>query len=254
MGGLCRRRGPGCDGRSPEASWRNRLCPPTDTNIGRISIVADPQTATLALVKGLKFGRRSRRNRATRDASAGRNCLPPTGRRHLPFTASCSAGRRRETEADPRDGYQLFSAGGQTTGGIFTKSPTEQVPFWLYYFNVGDLDDSNGACEGRGRTGHRGPMELPNGSWIARCRDPQGAAFALQGSAVRAVSAGPAEWGGFTSKGRIGHTAVASPRLDQACRSATVTRASGGFGAGTAASAAACPAVSTTRCNRRRPS
>ena len=26
--------------------------PPTDTNIGRIAVVADPQTANLALVKG----------------------------------------------------------------------------------------------------------------------------------------------------------------------------------------------------------
>src|SRR5947207_13324 len=32
--------------------------PPTDSNIGRISIVADPQTATLALVGGLKPDRR----------------------------------------------------------------------------------------------------------------------------------------------------------------------------------------------------
>ena len=30
--------------------------PPTDTNIGRFAVVADPQTATLALVKGLKYG------------------------------------------------------------------------------------------------------------------------------------------------------------------------------------------------------
>ena len=30
--------------------------PPTNSNIGRISVVADPQTATLALVKGLKPG------------------------------------------------------------------------------------------------------------------------------------------------------------------------------------------------------
>ena len=28
--------------------------PPTDSNIGRIAIIADPQTATLALVQGLK--------------------------------------------------------------------------------------------------------------------------------------------------------------------------------------------------------
>ena len=30
--------------------------PPTDSNIGRLAVVADPQTATLALVKGLKYG------------------------------------------------------------------------------------------------------------------------------------------------------------------------------------------------------
>src|SRR5215470_16822178 len=30
--------------------------PPTDSNIGRIAVVADPQTATLALVAGLKYG------------------------------------------------------------------------------------------------------------------------------------------------------------------------------------------------------
>ena len=32
--------------------------PPTDSNIGRISVVADPQTANLALVQGLKTGQR----------------------------------------------------------------------------------------------------------------------------------------------------------------------------------------------------
>ena len=39
--------------------------PPTDTNIGRISVVADPQTATLALVEGLKAGPTRRRTRPT---------------------------------------------------------------------------------------------------------------------------------------------------------------------------------------------
>src|SRR4029077_18238128 len=32
---------------------------PTDSNIGRLSVVADPQTATLAFVKGLKYGDRN---------------------------------------------------------------------------------------------------------------------------------------------------------------------------------------------------
>ena len=32
--------------------------PPTDSNIGRISVVADPQTTTLGLIEGLKSGQR----------------------------------------------------------------------------------------------------------------------------------------------------------------------------------------------------
>jgi hypothetical protein len=30
-----------------------------------------------------------------------------------------------------------------------------------------------------------GPIEVPDGSWIARCIDPQGAIFALQGQRER---------------------------------------------------------------------
>ena len=32
------------------------MVPPTDSNIGRVSIVADPQTATFGMVGGLKHG------------------------------------------------------------------------------------------------------------------------------------------------------------------------------------------------------
>jgi uncharacterized protein len=57
----------------------------------------------------------------------------------------------------------------------------------------------------------QGPIEQPNGVWIARCIDPQGAMFALQGERPGATSADAppfeigwaAEWGGFTSRGRM---------------------------------------------------
>ena len=55
----------------------------------------------------------------------------------------------------------------------------------------------------------QGPIELPDGIWIARCIDPQGAMFALRGKWPGATSVPPleidwtAEWGGFTSRGRI---------------------------------------------------
>jgi len=56
-----------------------------------------------------------------------------------------------------------------------------------------------------------GPFEAPNGSWVVRCIDPQGAVFALEGTRSDAnVKRAPAyefewsaEWGGFSSRGRL---------------------------------------------------
>ena len=48
--------------------------------------------------------------------------------------------RKADLDTGVAGTYQLFSAGGQTIGGMFTKPPAEPVPFWLYYFNVGDID------------------------------------------------------------------------------------------------------------------
>jgi predicted enzyme related to lactoylglutathione lyase len=64
---------------------------------------------------------------------------------------------------------------------MFNKPPEVPVPFWLYYFNVGDID----AAAGRVTAGNgkilNGPMEVPGGQWIVQCTDPQGAMFALVG-------------------------------------------------------------------------
>jgi len=57
----------------------------------------------------------------------------------------------------------------------------------------------------------QGPMELLGGSWIARCIDPQGAMFSLQGKTSQTIVE-PAstrelgwstEWGGFASRGKV---------------------------------------------------
>ena len=49
-----------------------------------------------------------------------------------------------------------------------------------------------------------GPLELPGGSWILRCGDPQGATFALQGTRGSALEVGwSTDWAGFSSRGRV---------------------------------------------------
>ena len=78
--------------------------------------------------------------------------------------------------------YQPFSAGGQMIGGMFTKPPTIPAPFWLYYFNTGDIDATAQRVTAGGGQILEGPLETAGGSWVIRCADPQGAAFALEGT------------------------------------------------------------------------
>ena len=89
--------------------------------------------------------------------------------------------RKANADAGPMGTYQLFSIGGQTIGGMFTKPPIVPVPFWLYYFNVPDIDAAAEHVKAGGGQIIEGPAAVP-GSWILRCTDPQGAMFALMGS------------------------------------------------------------------------
>jgi predicted enzyme related to lactoylglutathione lyase len=111
----------------------------------------------------------------------------------------------------PPNTYQLFATGGQTIGGMFSKRPGEPVPYWLYYFNVDDIDAASERVKTGGGQIFEGPIEVPGGNWIARCIDPQGAMFALQGTrSLEAARQAPeaeltwaAKWGGISSRGKI---------------------------------------------------
>jgi uncharacterized protein len=190
--------------------------PPTNSNIGRISVVADPQTATLALVNGLRHGQQQAGELGEPGRVGWHELLAADSKKVFPFYGELFGWQKADAEIGSMDSYQLFSAGGQTIGGMFTKLPTVPFPFWLYYFNVGDIDVAVERVRTGGGRIFQGPMELPGGSWIARCRDPQGAMFALQGtpSQVRTGRAPAleapaseigwsAEWDGISSKGRL---------------------------------------------------
>jgi predicted enzyme related to lactoylglutathione lyase len=78
--------------------------------------------------------------------------------------------------------YQTFATGGAPIGGMMTKTPQTPAPFWLYYFNVEAVDAAMARVKDAGGQIIHGPMQVPGGSWIAHCLDPQGAIFALVGS------------------------------------------------------------------------
>jgi uncharacterized protein len=184
--------------------------PPTESNIGRLAVVADPQTATLALVKGLKYGN-------AESGGLGRVCW------HELFAADAKAAfefygrllgwQKAEPMTTPIESYQLFAAGERTMGGMFNKIVSAPVPFWLYYFEVADLDLAIARVRAEGGHITRGPIELWGDIWIAHCIDPQGAVFALQGRRTKTSQADDpqsepqigwsAKWGDISSRGRL---------------------------------------------------
>jgi uncharacterized protein len=191
--------------------------PPTDSNIGRISVVADPQTATLALIEGLGSGQR-RPPESNKPGRVGwQELLTTDWRKAFPFYGELFGWRQADIQTDAAITYQLFASGEETVGGMFNKRPIDPVPFWLFYFNIGDIDAAAERVEAAGGQVFEGPLELPGGSWVVRCRDPQGAAFALQGKrSQQGIAQAPASevgwstaWGGISSRGRL---VVTKPR------------------------------------------
>lgn len=80
----------------------------------------------------------------------------------------------------PMGVYQLFRVDPALDhGGIMTKMDDMPVPFWTFYFTVPELDAAGERVKAGGGQIVNGPMEVPGGSWIIQCLDPQGAYFAL---------------------------------------------------------------------------
>jgi len=159
--------------------------PPRDIpNVGRFSIIADPQGATLGL---LFRSSNPGQDQPPELGSAGRTgwneLLATNWETAFAFYGELFGWRKAEAVPIGEMGvYQLFSAGGLPIGGMFTKPPMVPVPFWLYYFTVSDIDAAATRVTASGGQILNGPMEVPGGSWIVQCRDPQGAMFALVGA------------------------------------------------------------------------
>jgi predicted enzyme related to lactoylglutathione lyase len=187
------------------------LLPPTDSNIGRVSVVADPQKATFALVEGLTYGPQQPGGLDELGHVGWHELLAQDRSRIFDFYGELFDWQKNSSETDAADFYQLFSSAGQTIGGMLTKLPSVPEPCWLYYFNVDDIGTAAKRVNDSGGRILQGPIELTDGCWIARCADPQGALFALQGARGQRDTEQPsasevawsAKWGGIASQGRM---------------------------------------------------
>jgi predicted enzyme related to lactoylglutathione lyase len=156
--------------------------PPTEIpNISRFCVADDPQSATFALFKWLDAGQEHPGELATLGRVGWHELLAADWEKAWVFYRELFGWQKVDADTSATGTYQLFSAGGETIGGMFTKPPVAPVPFWLYYFNVGDIDVAIKRVKAGGGKILEGLIEVPGDRWIVQCADPQGAIFALVG-------------------------------------------------------------------------
>ncbi|HLH12580.1 MAG TPA: VOC family protein [Methylovirgula sp.] len=153
---------------------------PTDVpDVSRFSIIADPQTATLALVKGMKSGETPPAEPGAPGHVGWHELLAADWQKALAFYGALFGWQKTESHFGVMGTYQQFSAQGEEIGGMFDKPATLPFAFWLYYFNIEDIEATAGRVVANGGQILYGPTIVPGGAQIAHCIDPQGAVFAL---------------------------------------------------------------------------
>ena len=167
--------------RIKQLGGRVHVQPQDIMNVSRFSVVADPQRATLALFNWLTPRPDQAVDLRARGSIGWHELYAADWEKAWAFYSELFGWQKAQADSSALGTYQLFSAAGQPIGGMYTKPPEIPVPFWLYYFNVGDIDAAVRRVKaGNGRI-LKGPAEVPGGNWIVQCVDPQGAIFALVG-------------------------------------------------------------------------
>jgi predicted enzyme related to lactoylglutathione lyase len=150
-------------------------------NVGRFAVVADPQGAAFNLFKPSQAGQRVI---SSEPGHIGWHELHTTDwpKAFEFYTEMFGWLKGDAIDMGPMGTYQLFTIGGAAVGAMFNSPAAQATRFWLYYFNVGDIDAAGKrVSDGGGKITH-GPQQVPGGGWIIQASDPQGAAFALYGS------------------------------------------------------------------------
>jgi predicted enzyme related to lactoylglutathione lyase len=84
-----------------------------------------------------------------------------------------------EMDMGPMGSYRIFGVDGERLGGMMDKPAQLPQSVWGFYFTTPNIDAAAERVTASGGIVRMGPMEVPDGSWIIQCADPQGGVFSM---------------------------------------------------------------------------
>jgi len=165
---------------SAKAAGGNILRAPYDIpEVGRFSVVADPQGAVFMLFQPVG-GDREPLPPGTPGTVGWHELYANDWPSALDFYSS-QFGWTKDQSVDMGEmgTYQLFAINGNQAGGMMNRPENIPVPCWQFYFNVDGIDAAAERVKANGGRVLMDIMQVPGGSWVVPCQDPQGAHFAL---------------------------------------------------------------------------
>ncbi|MGQ0826416.1 MAG: VOC family protein [Actinomycetota bacterium] len=152
------------------------VMPPMDVmDAGRMSVVADPTGATIALWQAKNHIGAGIVNE--HGAFTWSELLTPDVETAAAFYGTVFGW---ETQKFPEMGnYTVFNLGGQGIGGAPPMADANTPPHWLVYFQVDDADATVATAKQLGASVLLEPMDIPTVGRFATLADPQGAVFSV---------------------------------------------------------------------------
>ena len=155
--------------------------PPIDlADVGRISVLADPQGAMIAVFAPTPGPQDTLFEPEIGDA-AWHELITTDHVAAMEFYHTLFGWEKTDTmDMGDMGLYQMFGRKSKTLGGMFNKpADIPAPPHWMIYFRVEDVHDCVDRITERGGKILNGPMEVPGGDFVVQCMDPQGGVFAL---------------------------------------------------------------------------
>lgn len=169
--------------RVEQAGGKLHFAPQDIPTVGRFASVEDPQGAAFLLFKGsLEYA--PPRPPAGTPGTVGWNELSANDEQSAwPFYSDLFGWTVDSTmDMGPNGTYRIFNNGGAPLGAMMTRdAKNSPVPFWLFYFNVQNIDAAATRIKEKNGQVLMGPHQVPGDLWIILGLDPQGAMFAVVG-------------------------------------------------------------------------